>query len=351
MLAPVEDEVASRALAATWGEEAMIRTPTNFRPNRREFLKAARGLAVLGLAGEFIVDSGTQTAWAAEEKNRGHRMKLSLSVRVAEAFGSKEKSSLTIDQLIQLAKRNGYEALCMRGSQAGIHSTAEKVRGMSEKIRAAGLVVSMVTGDFAVPRNDEHGPDGLRNITPYLDLADAFGADLIRICMKKEEDIPWAKKASDEARERKIRLAHQSHCGSLFETVEGSLRVLKAVGRQNFGIIYEPANWLIAGQNYGSRTIRKLKPYIFNVYVQNHRLRPGGEATINTWTRGKVKLDHIGLWEKGGVDSDDVFRGLHEIGYRGYVTVHQAFAGIMPIETAVKRSADYLRPLIRDRDD
>lgn len=274
-------------------------------------------------------------------------MKLSLSVRVAEAFGSKEKSSMTIDQLIDLAKRHGYEALCMRGSQAGIHSAEEIVRDMSAKIRSAGLTVSMVTGDFAVPRNDEHGPDGLRNITPYLDLAEAFGADLIRICMKKDEDIPWAQKASDQARERGIRLAHQSHCGSLFETVKGSLRVLKAVGRRNFGIIYEPANWLIAGQDYRSGTIRKLTPYIFNVYVQNHRLRAGGEATINTWTRGKVELDHIGLWEPGGVDSADVFRGLHEIGYRGYVTVHQAFAGIMPIETAVKRSADFLRPLIR----
>ena len=49
----------------------------------------------------------------------------------------------------------------------------------------------------------------------------------------------------------------------------------------------------------------------------------------------------------GGVDCADVFGGLHQIGYQGYVTVHQAFAGIMPIETAVKRSADYLRPLIR----
>ncbi|MHC4181457.1 MAG: sugar phosphate isomerase/epimerase, partial [Planctomycetota bacterium] len=114
-----------------------------------------------------------------------------------------------------------------------------------------------------------------------------------------------------------------------------------------FGIIYEPANWLIAGQDYASVTIRKLRPYIFNVYVQNHRVGPGGEATIKTWTRGEVAIDHIGLWEPDGVDYRDVFRGLHEIDYGIYVTVHQAFAGIMPIETAVKRSADYLRPLMR----
>jgi sugar phosphate isomerase/epimerase len=102
---------------------------------------------------------------------------------------------------------------------------------------------------------------------------------------------------------------------------------------------------LIAGQDYGSQTIQKLQPYIFNVYVQNHLLRAGGETTLTTWTRGEVALDHIGIWDSGGVDYDDVFRGLHQIGYRGYVTVHQAFAGIMPIETAVQRSAEYLRSL------
>ena len=63
--------------------------------------------------------------------------------------------------------------------------------------------------------------------------------------------------------------------------------------------------------------------------------------------RGEVAIDHIGIWEADGVDYTDVFRGLNGIGYRAYVTVHQAFAGIMPIETAVKRSADYLRPLVR----
>ena len=195
----------------------------------------------------------------------------------------------------------------------------------AEKIGRNGLAVSMVTGDFAVPRNDEHGPDGLRNITPYLDLAETLGADLIRICMKKDEDIEWAQKASDEAAERNIRLAHQAHCASLFETVAGSERVLRAVGRTNFGIIYEPANWMAAGQNYGPETIKRLAAYIFNVYVQNHRLNPDGQATLTTWAKGRVPVDHIGIWDTGGVDFDSVFEGLYAIGYHGYVTVHQAF--------------------------
>jgi sugar phosphate isomerase/epimerase len=296
-----------------------------FRLTRRELLAAAA--AARGIAA-------------------GHEMQLSLSVRVAESFENKEKSSMTIEQLIGLAKSNGYAALCMRASQAGVHTPKPAVEEIAGKIRAAGLRVSMVTGDFAVPKNDDHGPDGLRNITPYLNLAKTFGADLIRICMKQDEDIEWAKKASREAAGRGIRLAHQSHCASLFETVDGSLRVLRAVGEPNFGLIYESANWLISGEDYGAAAIRKLRPYIFNVYVQNHRLNSSGAAVVQTWKKGPVKLDHIGLWEKGGVDGEQVFGALRDTGYRGYVTIHQAFEGVMSVDEAVRRSREYLGPLI-----
>jgi|GEM_PF-132076 len=273
------------------------------------------------------------------------KMKMSLSVRVAEAFDNKEKATKTIDELIALAKSTGYDALCMRASQAGVHSPAERIAEMRAKIRAAGLAVSMITGDFAVPSNNEQGPMCLRKITPYLDLAEKFGADLIRVCMKKDEDIPWAQRAADEAAERRIRLAHQSHCASPFETVDGTERVLKAVRRPNFGLIYEPANWLISGQPYGAATVVRLKPYIFNFYIQNHRLNPAGKAAVDTWTKGRVPLDHIGVWEKGGVNAEDVFAGLHRIGYSGYITVHQAFGDVMPVEEAVRRSYQYLKPL------
>lgn len=277
---------------------------------------------------------------------REQRMRLSLSVRVAESFENKEKSSMTIDQLIALAKVNGYAALCMRASQAGVQTPKTEAAEIARKIRAAGLPVSMVTGDFAIPQNNDHGPDCLRNITPYLDLAELFGSNLIRVCIKKDEDIEWAAKACREAAGRNIRLAHQSHCSSLFETVEGALRVIKAVNQPNFGLIYEPANWMISGEDYGAAAIRRMRSHILNVYVQNHRLNPQGSAVVQTWKKGAVRLDHIGLWEKGGVNGEEVFAALKEIGYQGYVTIHQAFEGVMSVEDAVRKSKEYLQPLI-----
>ncbi len=253
---------------------------------------------------------------------------------------------MNFEDFVALAKKTGYEAICMRASQGGLQTPKDRLREMRRLVDAAGLKVSMVTGDFAVPANNDEGPRCLRHITPYLDLAETFGAGLIRICIKKEEDIVWAQRASDEAKERRIRLAHQSHDASMFETVDGSIDVLKKVGRPNFGIIYEPANWMISAQDYGPATIKRLQPWLMNVYVQNHLLTPNGKASVETWTKGRVKLDHIGLWEKGGVDFDQVFEGLRAIRYSGYVTVHQAFAEIMTPQEAAVKSYRYLKPLV-----
>jgi sugar phosphate isomerase/epimerase len=316
---------------------------------RRELLAFGIGMtSFLGASRRSEATAVPDTQKAACQRSGKQRgaMKLSLSVRVAEKFNNKKESSLTIDQLIQLAKSHRYEALCMRASQAGIHTPAETVRQMQRKIRDAGLAVSMITGDFAVPQNDEHGPEGLRNIAPYLDLAEALQSNLIRICMKKEEDIAWAQRAADQAKERSIRLAHQSHHASLFETVEGSLDVLKKVRRPNFGLIYEPANWMLVEEPYGREVIQRLRDYIFNVYLQNHRVNPNAQSAVISWKKGRVGIDHIGLWERGGVRFEEVFLALHDIGYRGYVTVHQAFEGVMSVADAARRSAEYLHPLI-----
>lgn len=317
--------------------------------SRRGFLTVSAGIVGLIGAGSWskpVTVTETEDARLHPAGGKPGAMKLSLSVRVAEKFNNKKESSLTIDQLIQLAKSHGYEALCMRASQAGVHTPGEIVQQIHRKILDAGLSVSMITGDFAVPQNDEHGTDCLRNITPYLNLAEAFQSNLIRICMKKNEDITWAQRAADQSKERNIRLAHQSHHASVFETVDGSIEVLKKVGRSNFGLIYEPANWMIVEEPYGREVIQKLRDYIFNVYLQNHRVNPDAQSAVNTWKKGRVGLDHIGLWEGGGVRFEELFLALHEIGYRGYVTVHQAFEGVMSVQDAARRSAEYLRPLI-----
>lgn len=272
-------------------------------------------------------------------------MKLSLSVRVAENFHAKREANMTLEQLAVLATRHGYDALCMRASQVGVHSPAATVATARALLDRYSLAISMLTGDFPIPENSDQGPGALRNITPYLDLAEQLGAPLLRVCLKKDADIAWACRAADEAAERNLRLAHQCHTRSLFEEIDRSLHVLAHIDRPNFGLIYEPANLELCGQPYQLNAIRRLAPHLFNVYLQNQILTTDGPDALDTWCRGPVRFRQIPLWEKGGIDFPPLIDALRSVGYQGYVTVHQASAEL-GTQAAVRESARYLKRLL-----
>ncbi len=261
-------------------------------------------------------------------------MYLSVSVRIVEA-ACKTRLNVPLEDFIRIVQRGGGNAICMRASGAGVTDTPERLDSVAQTIAAAGLPVTMVTADYDVPLNNENGPDSLRDISASLDVATAFDCDLIRICMKSNEDIEYARQAADLAAQRGIRLAHQCHTTSVFEEVDQILWVLKEINRENFGIIYEPANLMLNGQSYGVDTLEQLAPHIMNVYVQNHRLDPEGPEELDTFCRGPVRFHHLYLWEEGGVAFKKVFAGLKHIGYDGSFTIHQA-QGIESLEEATQ---------------
>jgi len=248
-----------------------------------------------------------------------------------------------IEELSALARDAGYVALCMRCSQVGVDSDAKTLDRVKAALAENDLAVSMVTGDLDIPVNTDRAQMALRNITSHLDLAGALGCDLIRVAMKAMTDIPWARRAADEAAERGIRLAHQSHTCTLFETVEMSLQVLREVGRDNFGIIYEPSNLATCGQEYGAEVLRAFQPHLFNVYFQNMWLHSNGRSMIETWVNGPVAFDLVPFGDPRGVDILAILATLDEIGYDGFVTVHHNVADGLDVRTGTREFAGYLR--------
>jgi len=274
-------------------------------------------------------------------------MTLSLSVRIAESFLSKETASMSLAELLSLAAASGYAALCMRASQVGVRSAPAAIQEAAAIVRKHGLGVTMVTGDFDIVYNNDAGPSCLRRIAPYLDLALALNAPLIRVALKTEADIPWAQRAADEAFERGLKLVHQCHTQSLFETVDGIEQTFQRIARPNFGLIYEPANLELCGQDYRHSTIQRLAPWIFNVYLQNQILKPDGKLSLTTWCRGPVPFDLIPIAQPGGIDFSAVFEALAHIAYKGPVTVHQARIENEPVAEAIDKTAAYLMDLTR----
>ena len=270
-------------------------------------------------------------------------MKLSLSVRVGEKYTDKRKAAISLTGLSDIALAGGYHALCMRASQLGIHTPRDELALQARLLCERNISVSMVTGDFPIPENTDEGPQALRNITPYLDLAQTLECRLVRVALRCEEDIVWAQRAADTARERGITLTHQCHNRSLFERIDETLDVLRRIDRTNFGLTYEPANLECCGQPYGWETLQRFAPYLVNVYLQNQRLNPAGQSVMKTWCSGDVMFDQIPLWDGTGIDFPQIMTVLQELGYTGYVTVHQASLST-PREDADK-SARYLRSI------
>lgn len=270
-------------------------------------------------------------------------MKLSLSTRVVEAPRQKEKTVMGLNDLVALADDAGYSAVCMRASQVGIQHNANEIAAAKQSVAVHGMAISMVTGDIDTPANNDRAQMALQNITPFLDLAANLGSDLIRIGMKADTDIPWARRAADEAAERGIRLAHQSHTCTLFETIEKSVDVLKEIDRDNFGIIFEPGNLLVCGQDYGASALNSFKPWLMNVYLQNMRPWENGEQTIETWINGPVRFDLVPFGDSDGIDFAPIMDALDDVGYAGYVTVHHNVADGMEIGDGVRNFASYLR--------
>ena len=273
-------------------------------------------------------------------------MKLSLSVRVAESPTRKDRTAMPLEELAPLAREVGYDGLCMRASVVSVDSPPEEVARVRELLDGLGLTVSMVTGDVPLAANNAQATAALRNVTPYLDLAERLGSERIRVMMHGADDVASARRAADEARERGISLCHQTHWGTTFETVEDSLAVVRAVDRPNFGVTFEPANLLVCGDDYGPDAIARLVPHIVNVYFQNMRLNPAGAIPHPTRRLGNVQADYVPIGDRSAIDVGEQIEALKRVGYDGWFTVHQPLQPGQTVPDAMREAYQAIAPLL-----
>jgi len=109
------------------------------------------------------------------------------------------------------------------------------------------------------------------------------------------------------------------------------------VNRRNLGYLHDECQWMVNTKDYRPDRIvanmKAISPWLWNVYIKNQM---GGPGSTN---RPEIKLS-----DPGGVDWDRHFERLHEIGYMGYVTVHESNPPYgSPMEAAV-RCYQFLKP-------
>lgn len=273
-------------------------------------------------------------------------MKLSLSVRIAESPKRKDVAAMPIEELAPLARAAGFAGLSMRASVVSVTSPPARVRAVKDLLDAQGLAVSMVTGDIGLAANDASATAAIRDIGPYLDLAEGLGCRLVRVMMQSEADIPHARRAADLAAGRGLTLAHMTHWGTLIETAEDALQTVARVSRPNFGVVYEPANILACGGEYGAAAIRRMAPHLVNVMFQNLRKAPDSPVAFRSNRSGPVAVRYVALDDPSGIDARAMVETLEEVRYDGWITVHQPLRDGQTVADAIREAADFFGPLV-----
>jgi len=276
----------------------------------------------------------------------------------------------TIEHLLKDAAHIGYEGVEIRGVgelKDGYIPVerAKQIKAMLDRYKLTPTNLSLFAGGFACNTEEENEEEVLK-WKRYLDFASIIGCGMMRLNpgfihsadVSKDDfarAVRWFQQCADLAGERNIRAVIEMHHGTLCDTAEASAAFVEAVGRSNVGLILDPVNLYQVPTEYGISTIKQLKPYLFNVHIKDIVELKGTEYP---WAFGYSDyVPHIGRYHRvvpkqgaheeryychrlinqGGIDWYEVFRGLEEIGYEGYLTIESVSkpGSDLPVHTAL----------------
>jgi sugar phosphate isomerase/epimerase len=242
-------------------------------------------------------------------------MKLSLSGRIIEV--DYKYCQLRVEEFLKLAKEIGYDAVELRRTQISATIPMEEVRQIRGMLDKYGIGVSRF------PTGKVQDEESLKELGAFADMAVELGCPYLTIGF---DSIPWAQKAADYLKERGLGIAIQVHTGGAFETPEVALNTLKEINRDNFGLMYDPANLFLKRVDY-VQGIEQLKDYLFIVSVQCLAPAAAGEEGAKEY-EGVYYKRHL-LGRPGGMDFQGVFKALNKIGFEGYITVIEPISDLM----------------------
>lgn len=137
--------------------------------------------------------------------------------------------------------------------------------------------------------------------------------------------------ASAEATLRRyhVRGLLETHHGSLAESASGVRRLLGGLSPEVYGVIFDPANMILAGRESWGMAVDILGEYLAHVHVKNISWDTGPDGQ---W---KWRYDNL---ERGMVDWPEVLGALKSVGYEGHLSVEDLY-GTSLTTTGLAREA------------
>ncbi len=255
-------------------------------------------------------------------------MRLCLSSRMFATPGENDLFDLGVEEFVRWARSLGYEGITLRPGQLNGQTPVDRVREIADLLEENGMAFSFVMG---APLGGEKSYTDLCRLADHAVL---LGCRYLQTSIPSPAQIPWARKLCDYAADRGIGVCPQIHGGTVHDTLPHCLDLLGQVGRENFGFNFETAQLLAQrAEIQGGQAVRALGDRIFTVCVQNYKLEG---ASFVPCLPG----------DPGGVDFEDLFAALREIGFQGFVThISARFPGFENLEVC-RAYLRKLRPLM-----
>jgi sugar phosphate isomerase/epimerase len=219
--------------------------------------------------------------------------------------------SISVEDFVETAVEGGYHGVELRATQVGPEVARSVIEKWCLATSDAGLSVTCIVPRFMPPLGRARN----KWLADYLSIA----ADLRCPLLKLSGEPEWMRLAAVMAEARGIHLAVNTHIRSRTETVAMTLEYLRAVGRDNYGVLYDPMHLMVADEDYVA-AIDCLYPYLCGVLVQC--ARPIGRDIERGEAHGPG-FERIRIHEHGGQDWIAIMRALRRNGYGGWATVIQ----------------------------
>ncbi len=242
-------------------------------------------------------------------------MKFSLSGRIIEV--DYKYCQMDVAEFGELAKQSGYDAVELRRTQIDADTSMEEVSRMADALNKIGIGVSRF------PAGSVKDAESLKQLSKFADMAEVLGCPYLVVGF---EEIPWIQKAADFLKERGLAIVIQVHTGGPFETPKLAVKTLKEIDRKNFGLMYDPTNYLEKDIDYIAG-IEQLKDSLFILSVQD-AARVESESEADWEFEGRYYKKHL-FGTPGGIDFPSVFDALEKINFDGYVTVIEPISDLM----------------------
>ena len=223
---------------------------------------------------------------------------------------------LDLEGLAALLSEIGYQGIEPRRRQVNETMSPAEIVAARDSLRRHNLRCAYLNA--AGLENKKALDDASR----LLAVALALDCRLVRVQLVRAEEIPFAQELADLAAERGMRVMSQIRSQTLFATVDMALETLGKIGRDNFGVAFDPSDLMLDGaEDYGEGAVRRLGNRVFACFLQAYKPAPeGSELPETIYVIGRGWLPAL-PGEQGSVDIPSVFRGLKAIGFNGFVVV------------------------------